>query len=61
MCYILKYYYLSRQQSPGSDYFLKDMSTHVYVHGAQRIIKQHHIRVLVDRTCQAHALLLSAA
>ena len=52
--------YLVLEHTMWSDDFVEEMLRHVRVDGAERVVKQERVRVLVDGTRQRHALLLTA-
>ena len=51
--------YLMLENTMWSDDFVEEMLRHVRVDGAERVVKQERVGVLVDGTRQRHALLLT--
>ena len=51
--------YLVLEHTMWSDDFVEEMLRHVRVDGAERVVKQERVGVLVDGTRQRHALLLT--
>lgn len=49
------------QQATGSDHFIKYVLTNVGVNGTERIIQDVYVGVMVNRSRQADALLLTSA
>ena len=50
---------LLRQETPGPDDVVKDVLADVGIHGAERVVKEIDVRIVVDGSSQANSLLLS--